>query len=525
MSDIFLSYKSEDRQRAKIIAEALEQHGYSVWWDRIIPPGKTFDEVIEQELEVAKCVIVLWSKESVKSDWVKNEAREGARRHILIPVLIDEVKIPFEFKHIQAANLVDFQGMLPNPEFDLLLISIADIVGQPPAQKLKIKESSINELKAQKRRNEESLQKEKEERERLKREEEQREIEEARKREQEAQERVRRQKEKEEQERLRREEAERKERERQRARQEEERLRIQKEEQERIAREREEFSVGERGTSYKKFFAIALVLGVLVLGYWGLAPKPLTAPIIMTLPPDIEKNFTNSIGMEFVLIPAGEFDMGSPSNEADRNDDEGPVHRVKISNAFYMGKYEVTQNQWREVMGTSPSYFKGDNLPVENVSWNDVQEFVKKLNEKEGTNKYRLPSEAEWEYAVRAGTTTRYSFGDDKSMLYDYAWYYGNSGDITGMGNTHEVGQKKPNPWGLYDMHGNVLEWVQDSWHSDYNGAPTDGSAWESGNGSDRVSRGNWMGAWTDCCRSAARSGYDPGATYYGLGFRLLRIL
>ncbi len=116
-----------------------------------------------------------------------------------------------------------------------------------------------------------------------------------------------------------------------------------------------------------------------------------------------------------------------------------------------MGKYEVTQKQWHEVMGTNPSTFKGDDLPVESVSWNDVQKFIKKLNKKENTNKYRLPSEAEWEYAARAGTTTRYSFGDDARKLRNYAWYYANSNF-----ETHPVGEKKPNTWGLYDMHGNV---------------------------------------------------------------------
>ena len=143
MSDIFLSYKSEDRPRAKIIAEALEQHGYSVWWDRIIPPGKTFDQVIEEALDSAKCVIVLWSKESVLSDWVKNEVREGTRRHILVPVLIDDVKIPFEFRHIQAARLIDWQEGVHNAEFDLLLNSVAEIVG--PTQNTETKNLSTNE--------------------------------------------------------------------------------------------------------------------------------------------------------------------------------------------------------------------------------------------------------------------------------------------------------------------------------------------------------------------------------------------
>ncbi len=136
MSDIFLSYKSEDRARAKIFTEALEQQGYSVWWDRVIPPGKTFDKVIEEKLKEAKCVVVLWSQQSVFSDWVKIEASIGAKRRILVPVLIDNVEIPLEFSRIQAAQLVDWDGRLPNPEFDLLLNSVVEIVGRPKAAKM-----------------------------------------------------------------------------------------------------------------------------------------------------------------------------------------------------------------------------------------------------------------------------------------------------------------------------------------------------------------------------------------------------
>jgi formylglycine-generating enzyme required for sulfatase activity len=269
----------------------------------------------------------------------------------------------------------------------------------------------------------------------------------------------------------------------------------------------------------KKFIAFMFIIGILALGYWGLAPGGInpSQPLID------QKTYTNSIGMEFLSIPAGEFDMGSPSNEAGRWVNEGPVHQVKISNAFYMGKYEVTQKQWRDVMGNSPSYFKGDNLPVELVSWNDTQDFIQKLNEKEGGAKYRLPSEAEWEYAARAGTTTRYSFGNDESIfgyygskLGDYAWYSANSGS-----KTHDVGQKKPNPWGLYDMHGNVWEWVQDNWHDNYNGAPTDGSSWE--RGSDRVARGGSWDLFSGRCRSAVRNDNGPGSGTF-LGFRLLRV-
>ncbi len=169
--------------------------------------------------------------------------------------------------------------------------------------------------------------------------------------------------------------------------------------------------------------------------------------------------FTNSIGMEFVLIPAGAFGMGSATGDRD----EKPVHQVTISQPFYLGKYEVTQDQWQKVMGANPSLFQGDpNRPVEQIWWTDVQAFIRKLNAKEGHSKYRLPTEAEWEYAARAGTSTAYSYGDDASLLPPYAWYKDNA-----RGQTHPVGQLKPTPWSLYDMHGNVWEWVQD-WYKRY---------------------------------------------------------
>ena len=221
------------------------------------------------------------------------------------------------------------------------------------------------------------------------------------------------------------------------------------------------------------------------------------------------------LGISFVQIPEGEFMMGSEDS-----DTEKPVHAITIKKSFYLGIYPVTQKEWKEIMGANPSYFKGDNLPVEHVSWNDVQEFINKLNKRESTGKYRLPSEAEWEYAVRAGTNTRYSFEDDESEREDHAWYSENS-----EGRTHPVGQKKPNPWGLYDMHGNVWEWVQDEWHDSYDSPPTDGSAWEDGNGADRVLRGGSWDIFAWYCRSAIRYGDDPGNHYLVLGFRLLREL
>ena len=158
--------------------------------------------------------------------------------------------------------------------------------------------------------------------------------------------------------------------------------------------------------------------------------------------------------MVLVPIPAGEFTMGSPESEKDRKDNE-TQHLVKITKPYYLGAYEVTQEQYERVMGKNLSDSKGENKPVENVRWSEAVEFCRKLSEKEGVE-YRLPTEAEWEYACRAGTSTAYSFGNDESQLGKYAWYRDNSI------STHPVGELKPNTWGLYDMHGNVWEWCQD---------------------------------------------------------------
>jgi len=228
----------------------------------------------------------------------------------------------------------------------------------------------------------------------------------------------------------------------------------------------------------------------------------------------------NSIGMKFVLIPTGRFMMGSPSGEAKRSSHEGPQHEVEITKFFYLGQHEVTQGQWKAVMGSNPSHFKGDDLPVESVSWNDVQEFIRRLNQQENTNRYRLPTEAEWEYACRAGSRSAYSFGDSADRLGEYAWYDGNSG-----AKTHPVGQKKPNAWGLFDMHGNVWEWCQDWYGADYySGSPAADPQGPS-SGQSRVLRG---GSWyvnPIYTRSADRDWSDPGFRSGLIGVRLARTL
>ncbi|MDW7733118.1 MAG: formylglycine-generating enzyme family protein [Methanolobus sp.] len=237
---------------------------------------------------------------------------------------------------------------------------------------------------------------------------------------------------------------------------------------------------------------------------------------------EIEQTYNNTLGMEFVLIPEGEFYMGSDSTPMVAFDD--PSHLVKISEPFYTARYEVTQEQWTELMGDDPSFFEGDRLPVEQVSWNDAQEFVNKLNEIENTDKYRLPTEAEWEYACRAGTTSSFSFTEEASDLDEYGWSdpYGWCA-INSNRTTHQVGEKEANQWGLYDMHGNVWEWTQDTWHDNYEGAPADGSAWEEENTSLRVGKG---GSWMDgpnICQSPFRGQLDANSSINVLGFRVVR--
>ena len=237
------------------------------------------------------------------------------------------------------------------------------------------------------------------------------------------------------------------------------------------------------------------------------------------------KTITNSVGMKLVLIPKGTFTMGSPIEEEGADNDE-EQHQVTISKDYYLGVTEVTQGQYEKVMGTNPSYFqkrvigKSDSsmYPVEQVSWEDAVEFCKKLSdlpeEKKAGRVYRLPTEAEWEYACRAGSKAAYSFGANSKTLGDYAWFVYNSGV-----QTHPVGEKKANAWGLYDMHGNVWEWCSD-WYGEY---PKGGVSDPSGpsEGSYPVNRG---GSWfyeAAGCRSADRYRDDPSYRSGNYGFRV----
>jgi len=236
----------------------------------------------------------------------------------------------------------------------------------------------------------------------------------------------------------------------------------------------------------------------------------------------IEK--VNGVPLEMVYIPSGEFMMGSPKDKG--GDGEKPQHKVTIKQPFYMGKYPITQAQWQAVMGDDTSKFKGKNKPVESISWNSAITFCEKLA-KITANDYRLPSEAEWEYACRAGTTTPFYFGETITpdlANYDGNYTYGSGPKGVYRKQTTEVGQFSPNAFGLYDMHGNVYDWVADSWHENYKNAPNDGGIWKEGaNKSYRVLRG---GSWCDFpgySRAAYRNRFNPDNRNYGVGFRVVR--
>jgi sulfatase modifying factor 1 len=454
MADIFISYAREDKERVAPFASTLESAGWSVWWDPNIRPGEEFDRVIEEALSAANCVVVLWSQNSIKSDWVKEEASIGKQRNILIPAKIDAVEPPLGFGFIQAADLTDWQPQLSHTGFNGLLKAIEAILSSS-SMELKIEEQGQQRVESQGK-----------------------------------------------------------------AKDEAHRLN-----QENLNRHERKAAamVAPITTMRKRGLVIGAVSLVVALSFagWFLT----TSQKSITIP----KPFTNSIGMKFVYIAPGTFTMGSPKDEPGRVIDwELQPRQVALSNGFYMQTTEVTQRQWMAVMGNNPSTFKecGYDCPVENVSWDEVQRFIQQLNAKEGIDMYRLPKEAEWEYAARAGTKTLFASGQCLST--DQANYDGDrpmNGCPKGLnrGKTIKVGTLQPNDWGLFNMNGNVSEWVDDDWldnykltHSgymDYFGPKR---------GTVRVMRGGSWSFSASGCRSAYRRGWQPDHRYSNLGFRIV---
>lgn len=442
MADIFISYSSEDRDRVIPLVKALKDRGWSVWWDRDLPLTSPFDDVIRVELRSARCVVALWSENSVNSLYVKGEARDAMRLNKLISVFISlsPFELPYDLQSLQGLELIDWNGEELDANYQRLIQGISS----------KISSSSQKAINAV------------------------------------------------------------------------------------IEEVKDKPQWRDQGTYPKQVYSdkhknrLRKIVGTVVLLI--VIVCMVTALFLTSKTKKLSDLFTNSIGMEFLYIAPGTFSMGISEDDPTR-DFSDRQHRVILTKGFYMQSTEVTQRQWQTVMGKNPSYFKdcGDNCPVETVSWNDVQDFVDKLNQNtDAPGYYRLPYEAEWEYAARAGTKTRYAFGHCLST--EQANYGGNyiyingCPDGTPRDKTIEVASFPPNNWGLHDMHGNVAEWCMD-WYADYPNYDELIDPKGASKGWSRVARGGAFNSNAELCSSDSRFSSKPKTRSNVFGFRLVFIL
>ncbi|OQX12334.1 MAG: hypothetical protein BWK73_15255 [Thiothrix lacustris] len=452
MHDIFLSYSTKDRARLQPLFHTLAQQGWSVFWDhQSIHTGENWHRKIEEAINNSRCVVVVWSKHSIQSEWVLEEASRGKSRNVLLPIRIDAIEPPFGFGMRQAGDFTGWNGKGDHPAFIELAAQIYGLLGrgsQPPPPPPKSRMGVVLAGMAA------------------------------------------------------------------------------------VAVGAGVYWQQNDGVGGKDSTAIArLVAPVaeppIVSSPVATPPTPASAVVLPATPPQPPEPKTLPFEPEMVAILAGKFTMGCDGKRDDVeggcSDDEKPAHQVTLK-AFQMGKYEVTFDQWDACEKAKACPHAEDqgwgrgNRPVINVSWDDItQKYIPWLNQETGKT-YRLPTEAEWEYAARGGTDTAYPWGN--------AIGKGNANcDNSSCGDKFEytapVGSFAANGYGLNDMNGNVWEWLQDSWHGDYKGAPVDGSAWESGGSASRVLRG---GSWDNDAqgvRSANRGHYTPGIRSYSLGFRL----
>jgi formylglycine-generating enzyme required for sulfatase activity len=526
MRDIFISYAREDQPRAEMLAQILEGRGWSIFWDRTIPVGKTWRETIGRELADARCVIVLWSKNSIESRWVQEEADDAQGRGVLVPILIQNVQAPIGFRSIQAAHLENWDGTESTKAFHRLIADIAALIGLPPKEtenERRQVEAEIDRKADEQRKQQELV-------------------------------------------------AQRQAEEEKRKRAEEEGWRKREAEIKRRAKEEGRLSpaLPQPRPAWQKFPPTLLVgslIGLVLIGAIGfwLTPSPTPSPVPSPRPPsptlvtptpaapvtpllnplaamqvtdaplvpeqerplkpgDRFKECANCPVM--MVVPAGSFTMGSPPNEPGRTSAESPQHTVELSRQFAVGQFAVTFEEWDAcVAGGGCNRYRPVDLwgrgrqPVINVSWYDAIAYVGRLLR--GTGKqYRLLTEAEYEYATRAGTRSAYPWGSDIGK---------NNANCNGCGSrwdgTAPVGSFAPNRFGLYDMVGNVSGWTEDCYTADYNVAPTDGSSLQAANCNPRVTRGGSYGASPEYLRSAFRFYQTVTERTNSLGFRIARSL
>jgi len=461
MTDIFISYKREEQHVAKRLANALEREGWSVWWDPKLRAGERFDDVIEQAMKASRCVIVLWSKHSVQSHYVKDEAGYALERNKLVPVKIEAVDLPFRFEELHTPELYDGNASEYVAAYQELLNAVSAIIGTP-SPSLGVS-AGVGE------------------------------------------------------------------------------------------------SVTAAGQSQTvKWIAVTIVF-VFVVSLLLVLQRYLSVvePVTVTEPVSVEPSSVTSLtpitldksvfrdtlrdgskSPEMVRIPADTFMMGSPGKENGRDPDEGPQHRVTFTRPFAIGRYEVTFEEYDRFATATGRALPADSgwgrgrRPVIDVTWDDAVAYAEWLKQQTG-KRYRLPSEAEWESAARAGTTGRYWWCDEAEPNCEVKPGVANCDNCksewegkAGGKKTAPVGSFEKNKFELYDTAGNVWEWVQDCMHDNYEGAPDDGSAWlEDGGGycGRRVVRG---GSWFHTAvslRSAARGRFYPDVRDNSVGFRLAR--
>ena len=505
MSDIFISYASEDQARVAPLAAALSGQKWSVWWDRSINAGRSFDEVIEAELGAARVVIVAWSRASVQSRWVRAEAQEGLNHNKLIPVFLEEITPPLIFRSIQAVSLVDWDGRETSRDFTRLVADIGCLLDPADPHSDPGKQDPGALLTAIRNRlmlNHGSAQLE-------------------------------------------------------RAAYELQAYLLEHPSDPEALQLRDRVDQSLRSESDKTVLrprapgahfgflkwagsAAGVLLAVGIAGYLHLqqgddmtasvtpTAKPLTSATRPAMSVFRDSLPDGSAGPEMVVIPAGEFRMGN-LQEDDRSN-ERPVHRVHIAAAFAIGKYEISYAEYLHfatATGRTPPHDEGwgrGRRPVIDVSWEDATAYAHWLTEQTG-EPYHLPSEAEWEYAARAGSATSYWWGHDIRQDAK-VWANCNSCGSQWDGNqTAPVGSFVPNHYGLYDTAGNVAEWVQDCYVDNYRGAFEDGTAQVQDNCERRVVRNGGWNSKPEKTGSAARAWDKPLNRSNGTGFRIARAL
>jgi len=498
MTDIFISYKREEQAKARALSGVLEDQGWVVWWDLKLRTGQRFDDVIEQSLQEATCVIVLWSSLSVTSDYVKDEASRALQLEKLIPVFIEEVELPFRFSRLHTASLIGWDGTEEAAGLQSLIADISTILGPPPVTTASARRQQTEITPSARKRAEKT----KWQRKNLERDE-------------------------------------------------------KTHPPEPLLATSDKATANTQTTippplGHRNNHALMMLATLSIVTIGGFIWKsnstaPLSSPLMaatqntQTLDTGLReinnslpgKSFHDTLengteGPEMVIIPPGSFDMGDLQGNGDA--DEQPVHPVHIAKPFSIGRYEVTFEQYDQYAAATKRTLPNDegwsrgHRPVINVSWEDARNYAAWLSQQ--TNKpYRLPSEAEWEYAARANAQTAYWWGNEMKKERvncdgcDTRW---------GGKQTAVVGSFPANPFGLFDTAGNVWEWTQDCWHESYHNATNDGSAWLEANDGHcdlGVLRG---GSWANASwylRSSFRSRHSTDTRTHLIGFRLARDL